>query len=89
MDMVTDEICRQVYYMVRRYGRENDKDKYKVYYDRALLVLRNKSNEKKRKAEEEVEILRQKLEEAEEKIAKQDVKLQNISVESNGHPYSP
>lgn len=68
MDMLTDEISLQVYYMVRRYGWETDKEKYKVYYERGLAVLRERSQCKKRKAEEDVERLRERLAEAEAKL---------------------
>lgn len=68
MDAITPEISLQVYYMVRRYGREEDKNKFKIYYDGGLELLRTRGAEKKRRAEEEVETLRARLEKAEKGI---------------------
>ena len=59
----------KIYYMVRMYGDDESKRQYKGFTDLGLTKLAEQRAEKKRKANDEVEDLRKRLKEAEDKLA--------------------
>lgn len=69
MDPFNGETGLKIYYMVRMYGDDNDKAQLKGFTDLGLAKLTEQRNEKKRKANDEVEELRKRLKIAEDKLA--------------------
>lgn len=69
MDPFNGETGLKIYYMVRMYGNDESKKLYKGFTDLGLAKLAEQRAEKKRKANDEVEELRKRLKEAEDKLA--------------------
>lgn len=69
MDPFNGETGLKVYYMVRMYGDAGSKLQYKGYTDLGLAKLAEQRADRKRKANDEVEELRKRLKEAEDKLA--------------------
>lgn len=67
MDPFNGETGLQIYYMVRNYGNEDDKQTYKGYLDLGLAKKSEDAKKRKRKANDEVEELRKRIKELEDK----------------------
>lgn len=69
MDALNEDTGLKIYYMVRMYGTDADKEHYKMYTDLGLMKKNRQRADSKRKAVEDVEQLRKRLKEAEEQLA--------------------
>lgn len=69
LDPFNGEVGLQIYYMVRNYGTDEDKVKFKGYIDLGMAKKNEDAKVRKRKINDEVEELRKRLKEAEDKLA--------------------